>query len=190
MSAPVVVIELARAWHDWQQQDSFPFRPDHCINGTRVAVRTLERFGVRAHPVSVQFLLFNRFAWELYNAGVPVDDWPEHAWSLGVGPREEIRDEDHFDGHLVCEGEDWTLDISAGQFDRPGRIVVPGPKVFHQRLPFGEQFVTFGDSHGQLLAIARWPENNSWRLAGGWKRLHEAEVAELERRINERLENT
>ena len=191
-----LIRELSEVWGEWQREPRFPFRKDHCVNGTRVAIEVLHRFGVEARPLSVAFILFNRFAWELYNEGVPADEWPEHAWSLGVGPEGmtvsiDDQGEDRWNGHLVAEGDNWTLDISAGQFDRPGRIVCRGPRVM-PALP-AKGWVEMIDNFGQILAIRRWPENNAWRHAPGWKRLHAAETAELEARLRirmtKRLEN-
>lgn len=177
-----IVLAMAGAWSAWQDEPGFPFNKDHCVNGTRVATRALPRLGVRARPVSVEFLLFNRFAWDLWHAGVGVDDWPAHAWSLGVGSSGPVssdpKGEDRWDGHLICEGAGWTLDISARQFNRPGRIVVPEPLVIPDNLP-RKGHAIYTDEHGQRLFIGRWPANNAWREARGWLRLHQAEVNEI-----------
>lgn len=177
VSEPYIVEAMARAWGKWQHEPGFPFSPDHCINGTRVVCRAMEKLGVRAQPVSVQFALFNRFAWALFSEGVPVSEWPDHAWSLGVGPG-HVKGTDRWDGHLVAEGTSWTLDISAAQFNRPGRITVSGPRIMPKLPPVGRGLV-LDDEYGQRLIISRWPANRTWRTSGGWMRLHGTEVAEL-----------
>lgn len=180
---------LADQWHLWSQEDDFPFSPDHCVNGTRVATLTLARFDVAARPVSVQFVLFNSFAKELYDQGHAWHEWPPHAWSVGVGPPgDSLHEGDRWNGHLVCEGVGWTLDVSAMQFNRPGLIVVDGPFLLPANLPPTPEWDTYVDSHRQHLAIARWPENNAWRQASGWKRLHAAECTELARRVLRAIE--
>lgn len=177
VSVPHTVEAVARAWGKWQREDSFPFSPDHCINGTRVVCRAMEKLGVRAQPVSVQFFLFNRFAWALSSEGVPIAEWPDHAWSLGVGEG-RTKGTSGWDGHLVAEGANWTLDISAAQFNRPGKIIVPGPRILPKLPPVGRELLLV-DEYGQRLVMSRWPANRTWRTAGGWMRLHGTEVAEL-----------
>jgi len=174
VSAPPEVVALAQAWEQWSSEPSFPFRPDHCVNGTRVATRVLARFGVRARPVSVTVGVYNDFAWQLAQAGVAVEDWPEHAWAVGVddGPAKPGR----FAGHLVAEGKGWTLDISAGQFHRPGLIDSPGPILLPVELPpHGERLVAMRPRG--VLVIGR-AASDAWRSAPGWLRLHPGEVAE------------
>lgn len=183
MSDTPIVRAVAQAWQEWQAEEDFPFTPDCCINGTRVAIRALAKLGVRASPVSVRFMMCNRFAWNLLQQKVPVSEWPHHAWSLGVGP-DQVSGRNRWNGHLCAEGEGWTLDISAGQFERPGRIICRGPRVMPRHLPPAGERVVFEDGHGQRLIIERWPENNGWRTARGWLRLQEAEADELVRRTS------
>lgn len=178
--APIGIIAIAKAWKRWSLEPGFPFKPNHCVNGTRVVTLALERLGVPAEPVSVRFTIFNSLAWRLYRKGVDVAHWPPDAWSVGVGPGTKGPNPDGWDGHLMAEGEAWTLDISARQFNRPGLIHVPGPNIL-PRLP-DDHLVEMSDNAGQVMVVGRWPENNGWRHAPGWKRLHAAEVEELLRR--------
>lgn len=188
MSDEMFTVEaMARAWGRWQREESFPFQPDHCINGTRVVCRAMEKLDVRARPVSVCFLLFNRFAWDLYQAGIEIDEWPDYAWSLGVGPG-HAKGGGKWDGHLCAEGNGWTLDISAAQFNRPGKIISTKPRILPQLPPSGQ--LELVDGHEQHLIIGRWPENNGWRSAGGWLRLHGTEVRELVERTTRIMKGT
>lgn len=178
----MTVEAMARAWGQWQVEPSFPFDDSHCINGARVVTRALEKLGIPSRAVSVQFLLFNRPAWMLFNQDVPLSEWPDEAWSLGIGPNvtAAVRGT-KWDGHVVVEGEGWVLDISAMQFNRPGRIVIDGPRLLPP-LPTNGKFLELHDERGQVLLIKPWPENNGWRSAGGWMRLHGTEVKEIVRR--------
>jgi len=165
MSVPIEVRLLAKAWDTWQHDPTFPFRPDHCINGTRVGIHVLRNVGVEAKPVAVEFAILNRFAAELYLGGVPVGDWPEHAYSIGARSDHEPA-EGGWAGHLMIEGEDWVMDLSARQFHRPGKIDCPGPIVLAGALEANNAWV---DDHQQVLVIRRDPANNAWRGASGWK---------------------
>jgi hypothetical protein len=183
VSAPIEVVALGAAWDDWSRTSSFPFSPDHCVNGTRVAIRVLERLGIAAKPMSVSIGLFNRPGWDLSEAGVPPEEWPAHAHSVGVTPGAIGPRTDRFDGHLVAEGEDWVLDVSARQFHRPGRIEHDAPLLLADTvLPSSGWLIV--DCPGIVVVIGRTPWNNAWREASGWKREQVAEIEECLRRTN------
>lgn len=177
------VRRLSETWDQWSKERDFPFSRDHCINGTRVAIETLRRVGVEATPLSVSFVLFNRFAWDLFHKGIAADDWPHHAHSLGVSPAVTPTDLKGWYGHLVTEGDGWTLDVSARQFDRPGRITVDGPIFFPANVPT-DGSLQMTDEHQQVMVISQWRENNYWRRTSGWKRLHGPQVDEVLRRMD------
>ena len=177
----MTVEAMSRAWGQWQSEPDFPFSDDHCINGSRVVTRALTKLNIWSQPVSVQFMLFNRPAWMLFNQDVPVSEWPDQAWSLGVGPNAQLGVGGRWDGHLCVEGAGWTLDISAKQFHRPNRIRMDGPRLM-PALPTNGHFMELTDDWGQVLLIKPWPENNGWRTASGWMRLHGTEVKEIVRR--------
>ena len=181
MSELDTVIAVAAAWSAWQDEGDFPFTPDHCINGTKVATRALHHLGVQSRPLSVSFILFNQFAWELWESGVPHYEWPTHAWSIGIHPERPTKGGTGWDGHLMCEGRQWTLDISHRQLHRPGRIAAPEPLVLDCNLPAHGEWV-FTDAHHQRLLIGRWARNITWRDAPGWRRRHRDEVDELVQR--------
>jgi hypothetical protein len=182
-----VVASLAVAWREWERTASFPFRPDCCINGTRVVTKALAELDVSSRPVSVEFTLFNQAGYQLWRQGVEIAEWPAHAWSLGVN-RHVVRPVKHgqWNGHLMAEGDGWTLDISAGQFDRSPRIVIDGPQVFHGELPWDGTVTWLSDPRQQVWAISRTGDA-SWRTASGWHRMHDAEVREIVRRTQRRL---
>jgi hypothetical protein len=184
MDERAVVEAMARAWREWQREPEFPFKHNHCINGARIVIEALRQFDIAAWPVSVQFILFNRPAWDLWAEGIPFPAWPEHAWSLGVGPGGKKEGGD-WDGHLVVCTEGFTIDISAAQFNRPGRITVDGPKLLP---PLEDDWMQLSDDHDQILVIKPWPENNGWRIASGWKRLQGEEVREIVARTRRAME--
>jgi hypothetical protein len=157
---------LVAVWQSFSKQPDFPFTADHCINGTRVAVDVLRNFGVRAKPASVTVVVFNGFAWQLYTAGVPPIEWPPHAWSVGVDPNRSESRPGQWDGHLVAVGDDFTLDISAGQFYRPGKIALDGPLLIDGALA-DDTLMAMGKG-GLRVVYRRSPQANEWRTASGW----------------------
>jgi hypothetical protein len=169
------------AWLEWSRRPDFPLAPDHCINGTRIAVDVLTELGVRCRPVSVDVRVYNRFAVELYTAGVPIRQWPVHAHSIGTDLDNERSGQ--WGGHLIVEGDGWLLDVSARQFHRPGLVEVDRPLMIEGMLPRRGNAV-FTDCHGQAWVIRRTPTNDGWRRAPGWRRRgvnREAAATMLER---------
>lgn len=184
------VAALAAAWGHWQEQITFPYQPDHCINGSRVAVEVLRRAGIKARPMSVRFMLFNRFGWDMYSRAIDVDKWPPHAWSLGVSESNEPERAMKWHGHLMVEGEGFTLDMSARQFARPGLIESPSPLLVPIELPTDGGWAVLTDEHQQVLIMNRWPENKAWRHAPGWLRPPDpAVIRQVERRMRAALES-
>lgn len=180
---------LARVWQAWQERETFPFAPDHCVNGSRLAVEVLRRRGIKARPMSVRFMLFNRFGWDMYSRGLPVEQWPEHAWSLGVAESNEPEKPMKWHGHLMVEGDGWTLDLSARQFHRPGKIISPGPLLVPIKLEADGGWAIFTDEYQQVLMANRWPENRAWRRAPGWLRAPDpAVIRQVERHMKVALE--
>ncbi len=182
-------VRLARlvldAWFDWQTEPAFPFDRSHCINGARCAISVLGKLGVKARPVSVGLAFFNRFAWDLFSAGIPVPEWPKHAWSIGINSNDDDAN-GRWGGHLMVEGDGFTIDVSCRQFDRPGLLVVDEGWLFPPIPPI-PQVAELTDELGQRLMVWRTPENSGWRHATGWKRLHTEQVTELHDRTLTRL---
>lgn len=175
MSDLPVIYAMAEAWKRWRMLRDFPFELNGCcINSSRVTTRALDKMGIASRPVSVSVMLWNQAAWQQFAQGVPMEQWPPEAWSLGVAEHADVSPKD-WNGHLIVEGEGWTLDPSAQMFDRPGKIKVPGPWVLETQIPVNDRLIA-NDNHGQILVLERWASNNAWRQAPGWKRLHEEEV--------------
>lgn len=103
-----------------------------CIESTRLGLLVFERLGIPARPQPVRVAVMNKASWQLMNEGVPIELWPESAHNLGVGFLSQDDNPDGWNGHLVAIVREpgkprHLIDISADQFDRPGRLNVPGP---------------------------------------------------------------
>lgn len=103
-----------------------------CIVSTRLGLMVLEAVGIKARAQAVHVLVMNLKAWRLSQDRVPVEQWPDDAWSVGVNDRAEGTG---WSGHLVVmartlETPRLLIDITADQFDRPARdMVVGGPVI-------------------------------------------------------------
>ena len=94
---------------------------DTCVVSTRVGLGVLAYFGISARAVPTSFVAFNSAGWEAACSGTPVEQWPEHAHSVGAaGPfgRDPITGK--LNGHLVIAADDrYLVDMSADQYARP-----------------------------------------------------------------------
>jgi hypothetical protein len=107
------------------------FKVESCIETTRLGLQVFNNVGIPARPQPVKVAISNDIAHELMKGRVPTQYWPPQAHSIGCGYDSEAAG-DGWNGHLVLvlkdpEGNRHIADISADQFDRPGKIDVRGP---------------------------------------------------------------
>jgi hypothetical protein len=171
LTTPETVIALATSWSQLSHEPGWPLIPSHCINGTRIGIEALRHFGVEAEPLSVRFAVFNRKGWSAAQIGMPFEEWPQDAWSVGINEGSVTAGE-NWAGHLVIHVPEWcVVDLSAEQFARPARelfidgpLILPGPppdpgvEAFHQM------------DNGVIVHMNRWPDNTGWESAPGWQR--------------------
>lgn len=169
-SPRAVAVAMAQAWDRWTHELSFPFRrartSGYCINATRTGVEALRTLGVKAKPASVSMLVANRAADQLIRAGVPCEQWPDIAWSIGLGHSNDMDARGGWDGHLLIDGGDWCLDLAAEMLERPGLIGVSSALVLPALPPVGVRRMWEHDKH--VFVLERAPQNNGWRRATGW----------------------
>jgi hypothetical protein len=166
------------------------YTPDCCIAATRAGLAVLEHLRIKAQPRACIALAMNR-EWLAGERALP-------AWAVMIDPDETIARPAGFAGHLVIVGKvgssKFLLDMSAGQFDRPGReINVPGAVLAGLRkpLPLASPWgVSVNLKGGGLLGYSAHPyeleANTSYKTAPDWtlenetaQRTHAAAVAQL-----------
>lgn len=107
------------------------FAAGWCITAAALTRHVLTRFGIPGvRVVGVDFAAFNPLAWELMQAGVPMDRWPDHASAVNTGGTDET-DDTGWDGHALAyipskvDGRSaWIIDPSATQFSEPGQLTL------------------------------------------------------------------
>lgn len=77
-----------------------------CVEDTRTGIEALAHHGITARPVAVDVLAGTRAAYQLVRDGVPVSQWPDDAWTVGVDHREPPRTPSSYNGHLVLTVRD------------------------------------------------------------------------------------
>ena len=152
--SPVVVDELwlARYAHVtrnavlgyWQRQGS-------CIASVNVGLRVARYFGVPAHPQPVAVA----YRSATHSLGT---------YATGVVDRTRGR----WDGHLVAIIDDrWLVDLSADQFDRPGRgLRVTRPVITGWEPATGDG--SFHDPEHEVTATFRRVHDTSFKRAPDW----------------------
>jgi len=180
MNEPEVIDELVRIWG----RDIAPtMRADCCVAAARATSLVLDYYGVPNKVLACELFVFNDAALaELERGNEDYRTWPEGAWSIGAGHHSPGGG---YAGHLIVRTHSGTLiDLSAGQFNRPGRIAIDGPRVWtHHEVRNGVVFVREGD----VLFSFSLTGNPSYRNAPDWKRGHEVAALIIRAINNERI---
>jgi len=156
-----------------------------CIETTRLLLLTLEKLGVeRSRPQAVDVRAYNALAYASMEAGLAWEDWPERAWAMGTQAPRLVQDANPngWAGHLVVilRGPNGRhlLDASADQFNRPGKLNIPGPvgstvpelwtpldpvtRVLNDGETFIEYAPIIGDRGSQWREFPAWVADPSW----------------------------
>lgn len=178
------------------------YEPSACILGTRVLIDVLAYFGVEGSALPVRVLVLNQAGAEQMEKGIPISEWPDEAWSVGVDDRnpdnptvEEARAKWRFPAHLVVQANGYLLDPTADQMDRPQRGLRVLGSVAAQ-LPddfFDGGYVGLHDPNtGTRMFYSPSPlRPHTWKSAPDWTKDHKrkplvAAAIKSARRRNER----
>jgi hypothetical protein len=168
------VVKLVQAWPKVQQREGI--RPDCCILASRTGHEVLRELGVASNVYTCQLLVFNDQGWDLMEAGVPHSEWPDQAWSIGVG-MDPLNEVGRWNGHMMLHVGDELIDLSASQLNRPGRIEISGPLVLPYVVEtgmtrFGPVRILVNRTH-----VRNYRHANDWRV--NWKPLVPKVLAEM-----------
>lgn len=176
------------------------FRPDSCINSTRVFIEVMRAFNVKAEPRSVMTVAVNRIYAEklIANGGWPTrreqtDEWcAAGGWSLGIDI-DGHTNADGWPGHLVAVAQDFLVDASARQFNRPTKGI-PIPDVFvapmNRRFRKGKGSIEGHDTvTGSMIFYTPRFENETFKQMPGWQfhDMNRRVAAEITNIIAERI---
>lgn len=145
------------------------FKPSSCIASTRIGIDVLRGFGLRSYPIATRVVAYNAAAARLVTARVPVDEWPDEAWSVGI-QGSGVSKAGEWDGHLVIglrdsDGREGVLDLSADQMSRPTRGLEITPILFHPPTwPFGATL-----ANGVVIAYGKI-KSRSFKSSPDWSK--------------------
>lgn len=165
-----------------------------CIQSTRIGLDVLANLGIQARALPCAIVVRNAEAVDASLRGLPVQDWPPSAWSVGIDPDAPPADsgvdkttstlfgggkvfdnrtgERGWNGHLIIEGGGWLLDLSANQFSRPLREM----ELHAWAAPVSPLDLEAGDNSwlitmvgGVNVRIYPRPELAAWRNGAAWR---------------------
>lgn len=155
-------------------------KTNNCILSTRLGVDVLQHYGVPARPQPVTVTAMNEEAYRLMAAGVPVPQWPDSAWSVGIeGTGKSDPATGSWDGHLVIvlrnpERTRTLIDLTADQLDRPHRGIDVGGPVFMDLkglwTPQDPLYTVTDDTPGSRTIVTYRPlmTAGDWQAAPDW----------------------
>lgn len=157
-----MVIALAELWPEVTDKN---LAPNHCILAARVAVEVGTYFGVPITARSTKVAVFNKVARDWI--GKPMKDWPEEAWSVGIGGKGV--EGPGYNGHVITESEHWIIDLATGQFTRPTKQLDIGPTLVVRKDPdtTPESMLTVIVNDCQVSYLP--DDDESWKRAPDWK---------------------
>lgn len=183
MDTPEPLATYAEIARDEIRRD---FAIDSCIASTRITIEVMKNLGIRARPLSVEVMVFNKQFHETVQAegwptvtGKDFEDWCDRhgAWSVGID-RSQSRGEDRWPGHLtaVVGNKPYLVDASADQLNRPHKgIEMPG--VFVTPLEQSgfvtgwEPMIFVRESEGEVDMVTRYmafPKDKTYRNSRDW----------------------
>lgn len=157
----------------WRRTMAPQLTPSCCILAARMATNALTALGVRSIEIPVAVAAYNQRGWEERN--LPIKDWSPDAWSVGASSRQvayQFRQDGGFDGHVVVGTENFVIDLSAPQFDRPMRSIVTGGPLVARWEAFevvSRSSRKIGLLEGVYLIEAE-PWNTGYKESLDWKR--------------------
>lgn len=147
-----------------------------CIEATRCGIEALGQLGIPARPLPCAISVFNQFALAVAGRGVPIDQWPAWAHSIGVDPdrpptpSKAARDR-RWNGHLVIEGDTFIADPTLGAFAHPDKGLTVGPTAWQKDRDivwFADCWVAACGTAG--VVITPRTELAAWRTGSAWRR--------------------
>lgn len=163
MNEPEVLDALV-AW--WVADVQPTLRANACILAARTTSLVLDYYDITNKVLACEAFVFNDAALaELERGNNDPKDWPEGAWSIGVGRHSPGGG---YAGHVVVLTESHALvDLTAGQFHRKGRIAIDGPRVWRDWWAHGDVMFM---REGNVLLSMRASGSPVYRKAIDWRK--------------------
>jgi len=125
VSEEQIVRALARAW---DEEIAPNVHPACCILASRCARETLLYFNLSNQVLPLKVYCYNESGFD--NRFTPLENWHDEAWGVGTG---ELAGKNEYAGHIVVLSQNWFIDLSAKQYDRPQKGILTGGSIVKSR---------------------------------------------------------
>lgn len=107
-----------------------------CVLATRITNLMLTEFEIPHVVTHIDSFIVNDDWWDFVNSKSDLDitRLPETAWSIGCNSAETPK-KNGFPGHLVVETDNYFVDLSSRQFDRPQHNIITAAPLI---VPLGQ----------------------------------------------------
>lgn len=139
-----------------------------CIEATRYLIEALRPLGIKARPLPCAIVVANNAAIDPILQGLPADQWPADAWSIGVDPNQP-HPGSQWNGHLIAEHELFICDLSLGEMSRPAKNLHLEPTVIPRALLTQTDQGFIARNESTLLMVFPRPELAAWRKGSAWR---------------------
>jgi hypothetical protein len=149
-------------------------RRDLCILSTRIAIDIADYFGIKAQPVPVRVVIYNKqFAAHVLRGELNVADFTsDGSWSVGVGfghpagGKGGVRG-NKWDGHLITVADGAFGDFSIQNAERPEKNIITGPACVGAHRASAFRWRGWNE-HGTVIEYERTAET-IWQNSPDWK---------------------
>jgi hypothetical protein len=162
---------LERIAHQvWQATRQMGLEESCCIAATKITEQVAGYFGLRGKARPVRIVVANQAAIPFITSGVPVTDWPAHAWSVGTDGSQ--RRPGRYPGHLVLlvrsRDAAYLVDSSLPQYARPrlGLSLRPLVTRLNDAQPLKEDDPAVAGIDGGGGVVTYWPTTTAGFTGG------------------------
>lgn len=183
----------------WNQQVRPLVMAEACVLSARMTSKVLDYFDIRHEVKPLRLMVANDIMLDHLFEGDGPEQWKPEAWSVGVGftnmvaTNSDRRSSDGFEGHVVVTTDNFHVDLTAYQFDRPEHGIVSGGSivvnnedlVFTSALESGNPWTYLRLQQGHMM----FQGNGNWRFiqSRDWCVNYKRQIDSVIRAIEENL---
>lgn len=192
---------------EWQDKVVGNVAPNACILGARVASEILSYFGVRHQVLVARVIAVNDLMLSHMEQGTDPIDFSPSAWSVAIGfpdnhrSRPNLPVQPGFNGHVVILTDNFYLDLTASQMNRPFRkilvdepLLVPLAEIGLRRLREDDEiewaFIPLKEGKLLFRFLEDSPSTTTYKKSRDWRIHYTRFAGPMIRSIKQSLKHT